>query len=200
MKPFAGFKSEASNNKPKQLPAGPYVAKIKAVKIDGQEPDQTLIIRLDVSEGPYADYFMNRYKREAEKGSYEPRYKGDFRLRIPNEANTKALYPESDLRNFNDAVFRIEGSNPGYTWDWNENGLVGLTVGINMQEREFNGNVFTAIGRLENAEDVRKGIVEPMKPKGASTAAKNATDAASGMTRVQEELPWDDKPAKNPYF
>lgn len=199
MKPFAGFKSEASSNKPRQLPAGPYVAVIKAVKIDGQEPDQSLILRLDVAEGEYADYFMSRYKREAEKGSYEPRYKGDFRLRIPNENNTKAMYPESDLRNFNDAMFRIESSNPGYHWDWNEQGLVGKTVGINMQEREFNGNTFTAIGRLENADDVRKGIVQPMKPRGGSTAAK--TDAQSGMTVVQqEELPWDDKPKGQGWF
>ena len=41
MKAFNGFESKAQSNKPKQLPAGPYVAKIKAVKIDGLEPDQT---------------------------------------------------------------------------------------------------------------------------------------------------------------
>jgi len=199
MKPFAGFKSEASSNKPRMLPAGPYVAVIRAVKVDGEEPDQSLILRLDVSEGEYKDYFANRYKRESESGKYEPKYKGDFRLRIPNPDNTKAMYPESDLRNFNDAMYRIESSNPGYKWDWNEKGLVGLTVGINMQEREFNGNLFTRIGRLENADDVRKGIVRPMASRAGSTAPN--TDAESGMTVVQqEELPWNDKPAANPYF
>ena len=199
MKPFAGFKSEASSNKPRMLPAGPYVAVIKAVKIDGQEPEQTLVLRVDVAEGEYKDYFMNRYKRESEKGTYEPRYKGDFRLRIPNENNTKAMYPESDLRNFNDAMFRIEGSNPGYHWDWNEQGLVGKIVGINMQEGEYNGNTFTRIGRLENADDVRKGIVSPMKPRGGQNTAN--TDAQSGMTVVhQEELPWNDKPKGTGWF
>ena len=194
MKPFAGFKSEAISNRPKMLPAGPYVAVIKAVKIDGQEPDQQLVLRVDVSEGEYKDYFMNRYKRENESGKYEVKYKGDFKLRIPNPENTKALYPESDLRNFNDAMYRIESSNPGYKWDWEERGLIGKTVGINMQEREYNGNLFTRIGRLENADDVRKGIVKPMP-------SKVSTDAASGMTVVQqEELPWNDKPSGNPYF
>ena len=40
MKPFAGFKSEANAGGSKyMLPAGPYVAKIINVKIDGDEPD-----------------------------------------------------------------------------------------------------------------------------------------------------------------
>jgi len=198
MKPFAGFKSEASSSKPKQLPAGPYVAKIKNVKIDGQEPDQQLILRLDVSEGEYEGYFTKRYNRENESGKYEAKYKGDFRLRIPNPENKNALYPESDLRNFNDAMFRIESSNQGYKWDWNERGLIGLTVGINMQEREYNGNLFTRIGRLETADDVRKGIVSPMQSKAGSTVPN--TDAQSGMQKVDVDPPWDDKPAKNPYF
>ena len=111
MKAFNGFKSEASNNKPKALPAGPYVAKILNVKVDGEEPDQTLVLRLDVAEGEYTDYFKDRYNREKENSKYEPKYKGDFRLRIPNEANTKAMYPESDIRRFNDAIWRIEKSN-----------------------------------------------------------------------------------------
>lgn len=197
MKPFAGFKSEASSNKPRMLPAGPYVAVIKAVKVDGEEPDQSLILRLDVSEGEFKDYFMNRYKRESESGKYEPKYKGDFRLRIPNPDNTKAMYPESDLRNFNDAMYRIESSNPGYKWDWEERGLIGKTVGINMQEKEYNGSTYTKIGRLEIAEDVRKGIVKTMPSK----VSQPTTDTESGMTVVQqEELPWSDKPSGNPYF
>ena len=111
MKAFNGFKSEAQNNKPRMLPPGPYVAKIIAVKIDGKEPDQTLVLRVDICEGPFANYFVDRYNREKESGKYEPRYKGDFKLRIPNENNTKALYPETDIRRFNDAIFRIETAN-----------------------------------------------------------------------------------------
>ena len=206
MKPFNGFKSEASRtNKIGSLPAGPYVAVIKGAKVTGQEPDQTLEIALDVSEGEYMDFFMKKYNSDTErsKGQYDVRYKGIFRLRIPNPDNQNSRYPESDLRQFNDAMFRIESSNPGYQWDWNEAGLAGKTVGINMQDREFNGNAFTRIGRLENADDVRKGIVSPMKPKGGSTGANNAVDEVSGMTKVEEELPWDDKPkggTGNPWF
>lgn len=192
MKAFTGFKSEASSKKPQPLPAGPYVAKIKAVKIEGQEPDQQLVLRVDVCEGEYTNYFFNRYKREKENSRFEPRYKGDYKLRIPNPDNAKAMYPESDLRRFNDAIFRIESSNPGYHWDWNENGLVGLLVGINMQESEYNGIPFTKIGRLETADDVRQGIVHAMRPKEPRGDAYDTPhiDQQSGFTAVETELPF----------
>lgn len=194
MKAFTGFKSEASGRKSKHLPAGPYVAKIKGVKIDGQEPDQTLVIRLDVEEGEYKNHFLNRFMQEKENSKFEPKYKGDFRLRIPNDDNTKALYPESDLKRFNDAIYRIEQSNPGYHWNWDEKSLVGLLVGINMQQAECNGFPFTKIGRLEIAEDVRKGIVKPMEPQKPKGDADDSqfVDQQSGMTKVDfgEELPF----------
>ena len=191
MKAFNGFKSEAQSSKPRQLPAGEYVAKIKAVKIEGQEPDQALILRLDVCEGEFTDFFLNRYKRDEKSSNYPPKYKGDFRLRIPNDDNTKALYPESDLKRFNDAIYRIEQSNPGYHWDWDEKGLVGLLVGINMQQGECNGFPFTKIGRLEIADDVRKGIVETMKPKKPSGQTVTGEADDMGFTPVEtDELPF----------
>ena len=191
MKAFDGFKSEAQNSKPRMLPPGPYVAKIIAVKIDGKEPDQTLVLRVDICEGPYANYFVDRYNREKESGKYEPRYKGDFKLRIPNENNTKALYPETDIRRFNDAIFRIEKSNEGYHWDWDEQGLAGKIIGINMQLGEFNGSPYTRIGRLEIADDVRKGIVGEMKPREPRGDGPAQTDQQSGMAKVDDpELPW----------
>ena len=201
MKAFTGFKTEAISSKPKQLPAGPYVAKVLAVKIEGDEPDQKLVIRMDVIEGEYKNYFRERYERESKK--FDAKYKGDYTIRIPNDNNKKALYPETDVRNFNDMAYRFAQSNPGYRVEFDENGkwdeqsLVGLIVGINMQDREWNGAAYTAIGRLETADDVRKGIVKPMPPR----KPKDSVDAHSGMTVVQqEELPWNDKPSVNPYF
>lgn len=190
MKAFNGFKSEASNRKAKSLPAGAYVARIKAVKIDGAEPDQTLVIRLDVAEGEYIGYFLNRYNQEKETSKFEPRYRGDFKIRIPND-NSSSMYPDSDVRKFNDAIYRIEQSNPGYHWDWNENGLVDKYVGINMQDAEFNGNPYTKIGRLEIAQDVRKGIVRPMQPAKPRGDAVPAADPQTGFTPVEvDSLPF----------
>ena len=167
MKAFEGFKSEAtSGGKYPMLPAGPYVARIINVKIDGEEPDQSLILRLDIAEGEYEGYYTKRYKAEDSKtnSKYPTRYKGDLRIRIPNKDNPRALYPESDIRRFNDAIYRIETSNPGYRWDWNENGLIGKIVGVNVREGMYNDSAYTKPYRLEIADDVRRGIVQPMEP------------------------------------
>ena len=182
MKQFAGFKSEASaSGAYEMLPAGAYVAQIKNVRIDGTEPDQSLVLRVDVTEGEYAGYFTNRYKHDAgnTNSKYPAKYKGDFRLRIPNPDNKKAQYPESDLRRFNDAIWRIEQSNPGFHWQWVEGNLAGLQIGISMQEGEYNGMPYTTIGRLETVDDVRQGKVKPMKPR------KPRSDA--GITDVSTE-------------
>ena len=204
MKAFNGFESKAQSNKPEQLPVGAYVARIKAVKIDGDEPDQRLVLRVDVCEGPYTDYFFNRYKREQKRyedrqSKYEAKYKGDYRIRIPNDDNKKAQYPESDRKRFGDTIYRIEESNPGYHWDWNENGLKGLLVGINIREAEFNGRTFTEIGGLEIVSDVREGKARPMPPRGQRgdaddsqfVAPQQIIDPQSGFTAVEtDELPF----------
>lgn len=197
MKAYNGFESKASNGGSyEQLPAGAYVAVIKNVKIDGTEPDQTLILRVDITEGEYANYFTNRYRHDSEgAGRFPVKYKGDFRLRIPNDQNTKALYPASDRRRFEDAIWRIEQSNPGYRWSWDEKSLIGKAVGINMQEGEYNGTPYTTIGRLEVVSDVRSGAAKPMKPRkprsDASSVQVTTSDTVpDGFSQVEEELPF----------
>ena len=189
MKPFAGFKSEASNSKVPALPSGAYVAVIKNVKIESGQWGDTLVLRVDVSEGPFEGYFTKRYNRENNPNSkYEARYKGDFKIRVPGDPDGE--YYDSNLRKFNDAMYRIEKSNPGYTWDWNERGLIGKTVGINMQDAEYNGSPFTRIGRLEIAQDVRKGIVAPMPPQNGYTPPNNEPETVpAGFTQVEVEEP-----------
>ena len=194
MRAFNGFKSEANSKGFGQLPAGAYVAQIKAVKIDGQEPDQSLIIRVDITEGEYAGYYTKRFQNDSQndRSRYPARYKGDFRLRIPNENNKRAMYPESDIRRFNDAIYRIENSNPGYHWDWNEQGLKGLMIGISVRQGTYNGSEFTRIARLETVDDVRQGLVKPMAPMEPRSDAYEppVIDQQSGYQQVDEEPPF----------
>ena len=194
MKQFDGFKSEASGKKFPMLPAGAYVAAIKNVKIDGKEPDQQLVLRLDIVEGEWAGYYTKRYENDSNSTGwnqqYKANYKGDLRIQIPDPNNDKRQHPEWDIRTFNNAMWCIEQSNKGYKWDWNEGSLKGKIVGINVREGSYNGNPYTQIGRLEVAEDVRKGIVAPMRPK-APSGSSNTQDAAGGFTTVEtDELPF----------
>ena len=202
MKQINGFRSEPRQRSNGQLPAGPYVGKIKNVKIDGQEPDQTLILRLDVSEGEHAEYYTNRYIREDlryknKESKYPAKYKGDLRIRIPNPDNKKAMYPESDLANFNDAIWCIEESNPGYHWDWDEKSLVGLVVGFSVRQGTYNDKAFTKIVKLESAPDVRMGkieVMEPMAPRSdAAEPYMPPVDQQTGFQQVSvndDELPF----------
>ena len=193
---FAGMKAEERKGSYGQLPAGPYVGVIKAVKLEGVSPKQQLILRLEVTEGEYANYFYNRYKHDKENSSrYEPRYKGDLKLYIP-DPDHKDEYFDSTLRTFNDALFRIEKSNQGFHFDGDENKLVGKTVGFSMQEDEYNGNVFTRLAKLETAQDVRDGLVKVMEPKKKKKGDAYDTPAASvdpqsGFYAVEtDELPF----------
>ena len=192
-----GFKSEAPSSAYPMLPAGAYVAGIKNVKIDGKEPDRQIVLRLDIIEGEAAGYYTKRYEHDSQiGGKYEVKYKGDFRIQIPDENNAKRQHPEWDLRTLNNSIWCIEASNPGFHWDGDTDHigqLKGKVVGINVREGVYNGNVYTQIGRLENADDVRKGIVKPMKPKsdGSSLPSGAQVDAQSGFTMVEtEELPF----------
>ena len=200
MKKFEGFKSEASGKKFPMLPAGAYVAGIKNVKIDGTEPDQQLVLRLDIIEGEFAGYYTKRWENDSQNAGfqqrYEAKYKGDLRIQIPNPDNGKRQHPEWDVRTFNNAIWCIEQSNPGYKWDWNEAALKGKIVGINVRAGVYNGNEYTTIGRLEVAEDVRKGLVTAMRPKEDRSASAVASAPASaagpaGFTAVEtDELPF----------
>ena len=181
MKAFNGYTGERSKKGGyPQLPAGPYVGKIMNVKLDGLEPDQSLVLLLDVTEGDFANYYAKRFAHDdlAYKNGnskYEPKYKGTLFVTIPNQDSRKrGEYYESDLRNFNNAMACIMASNPGYTWDWNEAGLKGLSVGFSVRQGTYNGNQFTKIVNLEDANEVRMGQVEtlpPMEPRSNGSSA-----------------------------
>ena len=194
---YEGMKAqESGNNNRGQLPVGAYVAKVLGARVTGEEPDQRLEIMLDIAEGPFTDFYMNKFTAAKQRGSnYEIRYKGRMNLRIPNPENKNALYPESDIRRFNDMIYRFEKSNEGFHWDGDESRLADLLVGISVQEDEFNGNRFTKPVRFEVAQDVRDGLVKPMAPRWEknSDPTKSApmVDQRSGMTVATEKLPWD---------
>ena len=193
MSKIKGFKSEAPVKGFPMLPKGAYVCGIKNVKIDGDAPDQQIVFRVDIIEGDEAGYFTKRYQHDSQMGGmYPARYKGDYKLRIPNPQSS-SQYPETDVRRMNDMIFRVESSNPGFHWDGDETKLKGKVVGISMQDDEYNGNPFTRIARLEIANDVRNGIVKVMKPRKRQeqTATAPVLDAQTNFPIVEtEELPF----------
>jgi len=193
-----GFKSEAPTASFPQLPVGAYVCGIKNVKIEGKAPDQQIILRLDIIEGEQTAYFTKRYNHDTNAGGkYEVRYKGDYKIQIPDASNAKRQHPEWDLKTLNNSIWCIEASNPGFKWDGDTDHigeLKGKLVGINVREGVYNGNTFTQIGKLETVDDVRQGLVKPMKPRSDGSSLPQTAPAAAdpiGFTPVEtEELPF----------
>ena len=199
---YEGMRSEESKGAVKTLPAGPYVAKVLNTSIIGKEPDQQLAVIIDIWEGEYAGWYMTRFKADKDKFGDNPnievKYKGVIRVRIPNPDNQNARYPESDIRRFNDMIWRFEKSNEeqGFHWDGDETKLKGLLVGISVQEDIYNGKPFTKPVRFETVDDVRQGKVKVMAPRQRGETAENPTNAPmmdqrSNMQIVDtEELPF----------
>ena len=137
MAKIKGFKSEAPAKGFPMLPKGAYVAGIKNVKIEGDAPDQRIVFRVDIIEGEHAGYFTKRYNHDKENAQqYEAKYKGDYKIQIPDANNERRQHPEWDLKKLNNTVWAIETSNPGFRWDGDTDHIgqfKGKTVGINMQ-------------------------------------------------------------------
>ena len=192
MKPIEGFKAEAPAASYPMLPKGLYVAKINNVKIDGDEPDQRLVLRVDITEGEHTGYYVKRFNSDKERGGqYEAKYKGDFSIQIPNQNNPRRQHYDWDNRAFGNAIWAIEQSNPGYHWDWNEQGLKGKAVGINVRGGTYNGKPYTSIGRLESVQAIRDGSAKVMadaKPRGDAQTAGNMDGGA--IVGTDDELPF----------
>lgn len=192
MKPISGYKAEAPGTSYPMLPKGLYIAKISDAKVEGDEPDQQLVIRVDITEGEYTGYYTKRYKNDSQGGGrWEAKYKGDIRLQIPDERNTRRQHTEWDLNKFNKAMWAIEDSNDGYHWDWNEKGLKGKAVGINVRQGTFNGNPYTSIGRLESVKWIRDGKAKPMGDMAPRGDSQPTASVQGGFTPVEdEEIPF----------
>ena len=200
MAKIKGFKSEAPAKGYPMLPKGAYVAGISNVKVDGEAPYQQIVFRTDIIEGEHTGYFTKKYNHDKDNAQqFEAKYKGDFRIQIPDANNAKRQHPEWDLKKLNNTVWAIEQSNPGFHWDGDTDHVgqfKGKLVGINMQYGTLNGIGFTRIGQFCVADDVRKGLVPPMKDlpdrmSGDAPASAPAAAAPAGFTPVEtDELPF----------
>ena len=118
------------------LPPGGYECRIvKVQKGESKSGAEMLTIAFDIESGPYMGYYRKQYEgRKASNadakwgGMYYQLTAGDHQGR------------------FKGMLQNIEKSNPGYTWDWNEQSLVGKLFGGKFREEEYiyNGKIYTS--------------------------------------------------------
>ena len=118
-----------------KLPLGAYVCKVKQVRIQGNSYGDQLCMLFDITEGEYAGYFQKDYNANT---AQDKKWRGVLRVWIPADDGSEK--DEMTKRGFKGMVTSFEKSNPGYRWDWNENSLVGKTVGILFRNEEWNYN------------------------------------------------------------
>ena len=163
MKAFNGLEIKKSVNTSEPLPAGGYVAKILNAKVEEYTWGEKLVISFDIAEGEYKDFFRKQYNENTRE---DKKWKGNFRLTVPQEGNQ---YYEGQKRTFGNAIWAIEESNPGYKWDWIEAALKGKTVGVLFRnfEWEMNGNSgwSTECCTFVSVEDIRNGNFKQPKDK-----------------------------------
>ena len=200
MKRFNGYDEAKKNAQYKgapKLPAGAYVLKILNVRYEeGKDGNSdTIAVQLDVAEGEYKDF----YKKDFESNTSEDKkWRGRKVIYVPKEDGS-----ERDgwtMNAFAKWTNALEDSNPGYSWDWDENKWKGLEIGAvyRNSHKMIEGKPvsFTEIGYVTSAKDVREGNTAPAKEyfsKDWNAGANSNTTKDSFVNvpeGVDEEIPF----------
>ena len=189
MKQYKGFEAKKTSGG-SQLPvAGAYVGEIQGVKVEPTQFDasrEQLVLMLEITEGEYKNRYHEVFADQQERFGGDVKYKGSLRIKIPKESDGKE---EAWIqRVFEEAIWCIQESNDGYSWDWDETKLKGKKVGFSVRDTYYTvdgkDRQSTEIGRLESIKEVRDGKVKPMK---ARDNRKDETDGSS-FTDVSKEV------------
>ena len=191
MKAFNGLEIKKSVGASAPLPAGGYVAKILNAKVEEYNWGEVLVISFDIAEGEYKDFFSKQYKENTRE---DKKWKGNFRLTVPNEGNQ---YFDSQKRTFGNAIWAIEESNHGYHWDWNESALNGKMVGVLFRNFEWEmddgrSGWSTECCTFVSVEDVRTGNFKQPKDKPLKRKESYSSNQFHEMVEIDstEDLPF----------
>ena len=175
MKAFNGLEIKKSVSASEPLPAGGYVAKILNAKVEEYSWGEKLVISFDIAEGEYKDFFRKQYNENTRE---DKKWKGNFRLTVPQESNQ---YFDSQKRTFGNAIWAIEESNPSFRWAWDENALKEKMVGVLFRNYEYDidgkQGWSTECCTFVSVEDVRTGNFKQPKDKPLRKKSENNATA-----------------------
>lgn len=124
----------ATENPVRSIPAGGYICRIlnatSAISTNGNE---MLVLSLDIAEGEHKDIFRRQYA--AKKATYPEAKWGCVYRQLTIDSKTG----ETNNR-FATLIKVVEKSNPGYSWNFDENTLKGKQLGMLFGEEEFVAN------------------------------------------------------------
>ena len=188
LKSYNNYSAKKSASR-EPLPAGGYVCRIMDVNLQNYSWGDVLVLSHDIVEGQCKDWFRKDY--QAQTGE-DRKWRGTICINLPkDDGSEKDAWTK---RSFENAMWAFEASNPGSHFDWDEQKLKGLIVGVlyRNKEWEMNGNRgwTTESCALTGIDDIRSGNYK--MPKDKPLAAKPA--AASGGYSSFAENDDDDLP------
>ena len=195
MKPYNGFKAQKSAGAREILPAGGYVCRIDGAKVETYKTRnggtmETLIWAIEVIEGEHAGFWKKDF--DSQTGE-DKKWRGTMRINLPKDDGSEQ--DSWTKRTFENAMWALEDSNPGYTWDWDEKKLKGKIVGIIYRNREweYNGNTgwTTEAGGVTSADDIRNGKFKPLKDKPLKNKSNQNNNSSSSFSDLSDgDLPF----------
>ena len=135
------------------LQAGPHIFKIvSAYEKQSSTGNPMLVLEMDIASGPNAGFYA-KLSASKDKPCYQ------IHRRVTNGNGT--AYFKGD-------ILAIEKSNPGFTFNFNEDSLIGKVVGGNLRDEEYqksNGSIgnFPKIAWLFPKDEIGKQTIP--KPK-----------------------------------
>lgn len=181
-----------------KLPLGAYVCKVLKATVETNQYGEQLLLGFDIVEGEYKDFYRKEFNANPNQ---DKKWKGILRLWLPkNNGDEKDEITKRILKGM---VTAFEKTNPGYTFNWDEQSLVGKTVGIlfRNEEWEYNGKSGWTVKpfRAMSADTVRSGdyTLPKDKPLANKASMGDANDTAfidqqTGYAQVNadDELPF----------
>ena len=183
------FEKKKVSTASEPLPAGGYVAKIMGVENAIYDWGNVLIISFDIDDGEHKGFFTKQYK---ENTNEDKKWKGNYRLRVPDEKNQ---YFESQKKTFGNFIACVEESNDGYVFDWDETKLKGKLIGVlfRNEEWEYDGSTgwTTKCCAVVGVEDIKQGKFKTPKDKPLKkTVTPSVNDFATSTADDDEDLPF----------
>ena len=139
MKAFKGYE-ETKVDFAERIKLGGHICKILEVKIEeyttkeGKKFEQ-MIMKIDTTENDIQPgYYQKKFAEDAKTDAMKAKWKGYYRLPVPSDDSD-----EQTKTTFKRFITCVEKSNPGFTWNWEENLLIGKLFGGVFGLEEFQG-------------------------------------------------------------
>ena len=190
IKRFSGYDAAPTASPREKLPAGGYVAKILNAAIVEYSWGSVLVLAHDITEGEYAGFWKADYDSNERE---DKKWRGNLRITLPKDDGSDK--DEWSKRSFNNLIWAVEVSNPGYAWNWNESSLVGKELGVLYRNKEWamNGQSgwTTEACSVVSVDAVREGSFRIPRDKPlANKPASSATPTFTALPDDDGELPF----------